>query len=103
MHHFPSVSERFDPSGLFAGAAGAALFGLLLWAGLTFLVLFGFYWLIRLAVRHGTMDTARWQAAGRPSRSDARQRQRHRNRQHRREPVRPKPAVDERQRGPRDW
>lgn len=103
MRQFSSVSEQFDPSGLFAGAAGAALVGLLIWAGLTFLVLLGVYWLIRLAVRHGTMDTARWQAAGRPSRADARQRQRHRNRQQRREPTRSRAAINDAPRGPRDW
>lgn len=87
-----TISEQFDPSGLFAGAAGAVLIGLVLWLGLAFLGLLATYWLIRLAVRHGTMDTARWQAAGMPSRRS----QSAHDRAYR--PHQQPPA-----RGPRDW
>lgn len=65
MNPSPSPSGPFD---LLAWLASAALGSMLLWllvsAVLAVLGLLATYWLIRLAVRHGTMDTARWQAAG---------------------------------------
>jgi hypothetical protein len=64
----PFTAALIDPTAMFANALGAITFSLLLWLVLTFLVILATYWLIRLAVRHGTMDTARWQAAGMPSR-----------------------------------
>lgn len=68
MNPSPSLTELSDLSGWFAGAFGAMVVGFLIWVGVIFLGVLGFYWLIRLAVRHGTMDTARWQAAGMPYR-----------------------------------
>lgn len=55
-----ALSGQIDPFGFFAGTAGMAFVGLLIAAALTFLGLLCTYWLIRLAVRHGTMDTVRW-------------------------------------------
>ncbi|REJ03928.1 hypothetical protein DY023_16565 [Microbacterium bovistercoris] len=49
--------------------AGVGFFVMLvLYLGILFLALWGTYWLISLAVRHGTMDTARWQRPGMPDR-----------------------------------
>jgi hypothetical protein len=54
-----------DIFGILAGFVGI---GLVLYLGVTFLVIWGFYWLMRLAVRHGGMDVARWQQSGMPAR-----------------------------------
>lgn len=58
-----ALSGQIDPFGFFAGTAGMAFVGLLIAAALAFLGLLCMYWLIRLAVRHGTMDTVRWYSA----------------------------------------
>lgn len=57
-----------DPGGLLGFAAVILGGGFLLYLGLTALVIWATYWLIRLAVRHGGMDVARWQRAGMPHR-----------------------------------
>lgn len=54
-----------DPfAGMFAFLGGTVLFSLVI----AVLGVWAFYWLIRLAVRHGGMDVARWQRAGMPPR-----------------------------------
>ncbi|MFC4137909.1 MULTISPECIES: hypothetical protein [unclassified Microbacterium] len=83
----------FSLFGMLAGVG--VLLALVVYLGLTFLVLWGMYWLIRLAVRHGTMDTARWQRAGMPDRMPKRMKRPRR--------VPPPSYFDDRPRGPRDW
>lgn len=76
-----------DPTGLLPVAALLGGFAFLLWLIPTALLVWGFYWLIRLAVRHAEMDVERWRVAGRP----------------RKVPGRGAAPPPRGFRGPRDW
>ncbi|MBO0980860.1 hypothetical protein [Microbacterium sp. SD291] len=52
--------------GMAGGFFGLGMLALLFWLIPTALIVWGTYWLIRLAVRHGSMDAMRWQATGSP-------------------------------------
>jgi hypothetical protein len=58
-------TPTIDPWGPFFALLGA---GALAYIGVIVLEVWGFYWLIRLAVRHGSMDVGRWERAGMPAR-----------------------------------
>ncbi|SDR68302.1 hypothetical protein [Agrococcus carbonis] len=64
----------FDPTDLLAGPAGFGFAVLLIWLGLCVLGILATYWLIRLAVRHGTKDAMLWQARGMPTKAEKRYR-----------------------------
>ncbi len=58
--------------GVVGGFLGLGMLALLFWLVPTALVIWGMYWLIRLAVRHGSMDAMRWQATGSTKRAKER-------------------------------
>lgn len=68
----PPVPDYYPPveadPGPFLGILSVIGGGFLLWLGLSLLAIWACYWFIRLAVRHGGMDVARWQRAGMPDR-----------------------------------
>ncbi|WP_243076683.1 hypothetical protein [Microbacterium sp. SS28] len=71
----PVPVEPTDPfTPLFGLALGGAGVMFLLMLGVIALGVWAAYWFIRLAVRHGGMDVARWERAGMPDRMPKRTR-----------------------------
>ncbi|MDQ4213299.1 hypothetical protein [Microbacterium capsulatum] len=93
---FPVEPLSPDPGavgGIAAGLLGFGILALLLYLGATFLVIWGVYWLIRLAVRHALMDAARWQSTGTVKKPKG----------YKAPPRDSFPVFRDRGRGPRDW